>query len=91
MSHGLNMQSGGTNLFYYSLTNSLESFLQLNKRLHRRGAKNRVMVHIPYGKNTVDVAILRALRNKDADQRALLDSLLEYKKENCRGADRFKV
>ena len=91
MSHGLNMQSGGTNLFYYSLTNSLESFLQLNKRLHRRGARGNVMVHLPIAKSTVDVAIMRALRNKDADQRALLDSLLEYKKENCRGADRFRI
>jgi SNF2 family DNA or RNA helicase len=91
MSHGLNMQAGGSDLFYYALPNQLESFLQLNKRLHRRGAKSNVRIHIPIAKGTVDRAIMHGLRSKTANQKALLDALLEYRAGKSAKADPFKV
>jgi len=90
MSHGLNMQAGGSDLFWYTLTNSLESFLQLNKRLHRRGAREQVRIHIPIAKGTVDEAVARSLTAKERKQKSLLDALREYR-DSRRGNDLLKV
>lgn len=89
MSHGLNMQGGGSDLFWYTLTNSLESFLQLNKRLHRRGARGQVRIHIPVARGTVDEAVVRSITAKERDQKSLLDALREYR-ESKRG-DSLKI
>lgn len=79
MSHGLNMQTGGSDLFWYTLTNSLESFLQLNKRLHRAGAREQVRIHVPIAKGTVDEMVIKSLTAKEQNQKSLLDALREYR------------
>jgi SNF2 family DNA or RNA helicase len=84
------MQAGGSDLFWYTLTNSLEHFLQLNKRLHRRGATGQIRIHIPVAKNTVDEVVVKSLMSKDREQKSLLDALREYR-ESKRGGDRLKI
>ena len=91
MAHGLNLQAGGSHLFYYSLTNNLEEFLQLNKRLHRRGAKNNVVVHLPLAKGTVDQAVMMALKSKTAGQKSLLDALRDYRGQRPGNTDAFRI
>ena len=39
--HGLNLQSGGSTLVWFSLTWSLELYQQTNARLYRQGQKTR--------------------------------------------------
>jgi SNF2 family DNA or RNA helicase len=71
--HGLNLQSGGYCLVWFGLTWSLELYQQTNARLWRQGqtAKTVVVQHI-VTKGTIDERILKALREKDKSQSALI-------------------
>ncbi len=48
---------------------------QFNKRLHRNGQKNTVIIHHLVVEDTVDVSVMKALKNKAKGQGALLDYL----------------
>jgi SNF2 family DNA or RNA helicase len=76
--HGLNLQFGGSIAVWYGLTHSLEGYQQLNKRLHRKGQTRTTVIHHLIAKGTVDEAVLKGLRKKDAQQEALLNSLKRY-------------
>lgn len=78
ISHGLNLQVGGSLLVYLGLPWSLEQYSQLNGRLHRLGQTETVHIHHILAKDTVDTAVLKALERKDDEQRDLLDYLKEY-------------
>lgn len=73
--HGLNLQDGGHTLIWYTIPWSLESYMQTNKRLHRQGQKNPVVIHHLLTKGTVDQRILNALNKKEAFQDALLSAV----------------
>ena len=45
LAHGLNLQAGGNDLIFFSLTDVLEDYQQLIKRLHRRGVQGQVRIH----------------------------------------------
>lgn len=70
--HGLNLQSGGSTLVWFSMTWSLELYQQLNDRLWRQGQKHTVVVHHILTKGTIDEDIIRALERKDVSQSALV-------------------
>lgn len=82
--HGLNLQHGGSTAIWYSLTWSLELYQQANKRLHRSGQKNTVVIHHLVAKGTIDEAVMKALNAKKTGQDGLLDAIRariqEYKK-----------
>ena len=69
--HGLNLQSGGSTLVWFSLTWSLELYEQLNDRLWRQGQKHTVVIHHLITEGTIDEDIMTALANKNAGQAAL--------------------
>ena len=73
--YGLNLQQGGNHVVWFGLTWSLELYQQANKRLHRQGQSEKVVVHHLVAKGTRDEAVLRALSNKDRVQEELLASL----------------
>lgn len=73
--HGLNLQDGGHTLIWYTLSWSLEAYLQTNARLYRKGQKNNVIIHILMTDKTVDSRILSALDRKDLSEKALLDAV----------------
>ena len=75
LSHGVNLQSGGCAIVWYCQTWSLERYQQFNKRLHRQGQKNGVVIHHLVVKNTIDDKVSRVLATKDITQRKLLDFL----------------
>jgi SNF2 family DNA or RNA helicase len=81
MSHGLNLQYGGNDIIWFSLTDNLENYIQFNRRIHRQGATQQTRVHHIVADKTVDLAILKRLEMKDQNQRALLDALARYRKE----------
>ena len=60
--HGLNLQSGGSTLVWFSLTWSLELYQQTNARLYRQGQKNTVVIHHLITKNTIDEDIIKKKR-----------------------------
>ena len=73
--HGLNLQQGGNVIVWYGLTHSLELFEQANARIHRQGQTKTVIIHYILAENTIDSAVLAALRNKEKVQDAVFNSL----------------
>ncbi len=76
--HGLNLQFGGNNILWYSLTWNLEHYTQLIDRLHRQLQTLPVMVHHLLFRDTLDEIIFRALTAKDREQISLLNALKRY-------------
>ena len=74
--HGLNLQSGGNFLVWFGLTWSLELYSQTNARLWRQGQQSETVIiqHI-VTKGTVDERILKALKEKDETQTALMTAV----------------
>jgi SNF2 family DNA or RNA helicase len=76
--HGLNLQGTGHAVIWYSLTWSLEVYEQFIRRLWRQGQKNHIVVHHIMAKDTVDEAIMMAIRRKDKTQQTLLTAVRDY-------------
>jgi len=72
--HGLNLQYGGCITVWYGLCWSLEYYQQLNKRLHRPGQKETVVIHHIVAEGTVDERVMAVLPEKDALQDALVEA-----------------
>ena len=79
--HGLNLQEVGHHVAWHSLCYSYELYDQFIRRILRQGNKNkRVFVHHLVMKDTIDEAILAALRSKERGQSALFKALKEYQR-----------
>ena len=74
-SMGLNLQKGGSNICWFSLTYNLEDFIQLNKRLYRQGQERRVMCYILAMSGTHDSRVARVLEIKDVTQEMVFAAL----------------
>ena len=72
--HGLNLQHGGHITVWYGLNWSLELYQQLNKRLHRPGQTETVVIHHIVAAGTVDERVMAVLPEKDAVQDALIEA-----------------
>ena len=74
--HGLNLQQGGSTIVWYSLPWSLELYTQSVDRLFRQGqqAETVSVIHIT-AKDTIDGRIVRALKDKDSTQAALIEAV----------------
>lgn len=75
MSHGLNMQEGGSTAVWYTLTYSKEDYEQFIGRLFRRGQKNPVEVYRLMVPGSVDWAVAEALRTKSEREQGMLAAL----------------
>lgn len=73
--HGLNLQSGGHILIWFSLIWDLELYLQLVKRLYRQGQKYPVIVYHLIATGTIDEKVIRGLIKKDLSQSALIEAV----------------
>ena len=58
--HGLNLQSGGSTIVWFSLTWSLELYQQTKARLYRQGQKDTVIIHHIITKGTIDELLISA-------------------------------
>lgn len=76
--HGLNMQKGGRHLIWYSMTWSLELYLQLIKRLHRGVITRNVLNYMILVRDTVEESIIEAIERKDQGQSTFNDALRHY-------------
>lgn len=85
--YGINLQFGGRHIIWFGLCWSLELYSQANKRLHRQGQKEKVIVHHLIAKGTRDEDLMKALDRKDQTQNYILESLkarIERVKETIR-------
>ena len=79
--HGLNLQEGGHQLVWYSLTWSLELYQQTIGRLYRQGQKAKsVVVTRIVAKDTIDEDVIRALDKKERTQDALIEAVKAHVK-----------
>ena len=70
--HGLNLQSGGHIMVWFTTPWSLELYEQANARLHRQGQTEPVsIIHIDTA-NSIDQDVHAALARKDTTQSALI-------------------
>ncbi len=72
---GLNLQDGGNQVIWFGLTWSLELYQQANKRLHRQGQKQKVIVHHLVVEGGADEDVMTALEEKGSTQDRLLEAL----------------
>ena len=73
--HGLNLQYGGSQIVWFGLPWSLELYQQANRRIHRQGQTERVIVHHLVAAGTVDEDVMAVLAQKEATQDALLEAV----------------
>lgn len=80
--HGLNLQEGGHIAVWYNWTHNLELYQQANKRLHRPGQKETVLIHHIGVKGGLDMQVLNnVLAEKASAQEFLIQALKAKIKE----------
>lgn len=73
--YGLNLQEGGNHVVWFGLTWNYELYTQANKRLHRQGQREKVIIHHLICSGTRDVDVMQALNKKDDVQNWVMESL----------------
>jgi SNF2 family DNA or RNA helicase len=73
--YGLNLQQGGNHVIWFGLTWNYELYTQANKRLHRQGQKEKVIIHHLICTGTRDEDVMEALQRKDDVQGWVMQSL----------------
>lgn len=73
--YGLNLQHGGNHVIWFGLNWSLELYQQANKRLHRQGQTEKVIIHHLIVQGGVDEDVMSALEDKRGTQDSLLRAL----------------
>lgn len=73
--YGLNLQEGGNHVVWFGLTWNYELYTQANKRLHRQGQKEKVIIHHLVCSGTRDEDVIQALQRKDDVQNWVMESL----------------
>ena len=73
--YGLNLQQGGNHVVWFGLTWNYELYTQANKRLHRQGQQEKVIIHHLVCSGTRDEDVMQALSKKDDVQNWVMQSL----------------
>ena len=73
--YGLNLQQGGNHVIWFGLTWNYELYTQANKRLHRQGQQEKVIIHHLVCTGTRDEDVMQALQKKDDVQNWVMESL----------------
>jgi len=78
---GLNLQKCVNIIVWFALPWSLDDYMQANKRLHRPGQKETVIIQHLIMNNTIDNHVFEALNDKEMTQGRLLEYLRQKTKE----------
>lgn len=73
--YGLNLQQGGNHVVWFGLNWNYELYTQANKRLHRQGQTEKVIIHHLVCVGTRDEDVMAALARKDDVQQFVMESL----------------
>jgi SNF2 family DNA or RNA helicase len=76
---GLNLQFGGNNLCWFTMTYNLEEYIQLIARLLRRGQTKAVMNYILAVEGTIDHVVSKVLVQKNVTQDRVFAALVQLK------------
>lgn len=83
--YGLNLQQGGNHVIWFGLNWNYELYTQANKRLHRQGQQEKVIIHHLVCAGTRDEDVMKALEKKEDVQNWVMESLKarikKYKEE----------
>jgi Superfamily II DNA/RNA helicases, SNF2 family len=85
VAYGLNLQYGGNHIIWFSLPWGLELYEQANKRLHRQGQTEKVIMHLLTVTGGMDEDVVARLTDKKSTQDQLIDSL-KARIERVKGA-----
>lgn len=85
--YGLNLQQGGNHVIWFGLTWNYELYTQANKRLHRQGQTEKVIIHHLICTGTRDEDVMQALNRKDDVQNWVMESLKARIRRIKDGAD----
>jgi SNF2 family DNA or RNA helicase len=80
--HGLNLQSGGNTVIWFSPPWSRELYLQMNGRLSRRGQTKTVTIYRIIAKDTIDQDVIKVLSRRETDTREYNRLLKELQARN---------
>jgi hypothetical protein len=75
--YGLNLAAGGSSVIWFTLPWSIELYDQGNARLARPGQKDTVVISLLVARNTIDVVVMNALRQRGRAERTLLQTLIQ--------------
>ena len=79
MGHGLNLQGETQHICFFTLTWDYELYDQTIRRIRRQGCEHsHVFVYHIIAKDTIDEAVLYAIRQKKVGQNRLLDAIKWY-------------
>lgn len=85
--YGLNLQQGGNHVVWFGLNWNYELYTQANKRLHRQGQTEKVIIHHLVCEGTRDEDVKAALARKYDVQQFVMESLKarikRIKEESC--------
>lgn len=84
--HGLNLQYGGSNCLWYSLTYNWEDWEQFNARLDRVGQENTVVISALMAENTIDYSVYDVLSGRGADDKNLFNTMRKLGNEYSKKA-----
>lgn len=84
--YGLNLQQGGNHVIWFGLPWNYELYSQANKRLHRQGQKDTVIIHHLVCEDTRDIDVMAALETKEHTQEYVMQSL-KARIEKVRGSE----
>ena len=73
--YGLNLQQGGNHVVWFGLTWNYELYTQANKRLHRQGQQEKVIIHHLVCAGTRDEDVMKALERKEDVPEWVMQSL----------------
>ena len=73
--YGLNLQQGGNHVCWFGLNWNYELYTQANKRLHRQGQTEKVIIHHLITQETRDEDVMQALERKDNVQNFVMETL----------------
>lgn len=80
LGHGLNLQTGGRNVIWFSPNWSRELYDQANGRIFRKGQTEAVRIYRLICPGTIDDAVIEGLREKGDGQSEMLQILANYRK-----------
>lgn len=84
--HGLNLQYGGSNVLWYSLTYNWEDWEQFNARLDRVGQENTVVISALMAENTIDYSVFDVLCGRGDDDKNLFNTMRKLGNEHSKKA-----
>jgi len=79
LNYGLNLQDGGNNIMWYTMTWNAEHFSQLIDRLWRQRQTKPVFVHMLLFRRTIEEVIFEAVKTKNAKQKDVLNAIKAFR------------